>query len=72
MSDLWERAQNIKEELKIIKEALVDWKYCCIASIKKGNKTILKCSRYELPKEEFDEKCRACKEEVREFLLGLK
>lgn len=70
MSDLWERVQNIKEELEVIKDILVDWKYCCVAFIKKGNK--IKCSRYELPKEEFDVKCKACKEEIREFLKGLK
>jgi len=74
MSDLWQRIQNIKKELKFIKKLLLNnypWGYCCLTIKKKGNKTTFKCSRYELPEKQFKVKCEACKEEINQFLQRL-
>lgn len=73
MSDLWQRYQNIKAEMRILRVIL---KYagrfsgCCL-QINNVTGTI-KCSRYELPEKEFFEKCKKCREEIEAFLKRCK
>lgn len=69
MGDLWQRYQNAKALIDIIKECLMDenypWGACCLTIGKDG---MWKCSRYKLPEKEFKKKCRKCKEEIRRKL----